>query len=105
LQAFFVPLQVGEFVAQGFGLRIVTLPNDFPPFELCYLTHPNALADPAKQRLKSAITEIAGDLTYAARRPAASAEPDPRSTTLLESAYDNNLWSCDRKQRASHERR
>jgi DNA-binding transcriptional LysR family regulator len=63
-----VPLQVGQFVAQGFGLRIVTLPGDFPPFELCYLTHPNAQADPAKQWLKSAIMEIAGDLTYAARR-------------------------------------
>ena len=63
-----VPLQVGEFVARGFGLRIVTLPGDFPPFELCYLTHPNAQADPAKQWLKSAIMEIAGDLTYAARR-------------------------------------
>jgi hypothetical protein len=46
----------------------VTLPSDFPPFELCYLTHPNAPADPAKQWLKSAIMEIAGDLTYAARR-------------------------------------
>jgi DNA-binding transcriptional LysR family regulator len=66
-----VPLQVGEFVAQGFGLRIVTLPSDFPPFELCYLTHPNAQSDPAKQWLKSAIMEIAGDLTYAARRASA----------------------------------
>jgi DNA-binding transcriptional LysR family regulator len=63
-----VPLQVGEFVAQGFGLRIVSLPSDFAPFELCYITHPNARADPAKQWLKSAIFEIAGDLTYAARR-------------------------------------
>lgn len=64
-----VPLQIGEFVAQGFGLRIVSLPSDFAPFELCYLTHPNAQTDPAKQWLKSAIMEIAGDLTYAARRP------------------------------------
>jgi DNA-binding transcriptional LysR family regulator len=63
-----VPLRVGEFVAQGFGLRIVTLPSDFAPFELSYLTHPNAQADPAKQWLKSAILEIAGDLSYAARR-------------------------------------
>jgi DNA-binding transcriptional LysR family regulator len=63
-----VPLQVGEFVAEGFGLRIITLPNDFAPFELCYITHPNAQADPAKQWLKSAILEIAGDLTYTARR-------------------------------------
>jgi DNA-binding transcriptional LysR family regulator len=63
-----VPLQVGEFVAQGFGVRIVALPADFPPFELSYLTHPNAQADPAKQWLKNAITETAGDLTYSARR-------------------------------------
>jgi hypothetical protein len=35
-----VPLQVGEFVAQGFGLRIVTLPSDFPPFERCFLMFP-----------------------------------------------------------------
>jgi DNA-binding transcriptional LysR family regulator len=63
-----VPLQIGEFVAQGFGLRIVSLPGDFAPFELCYLTHPNASTDPAKQWLKSAIMEIAGDLKYAARR-------------------------------------
>ena len=65
-----VPLQVGKFVAEGFDLRIVTLPSDFEPFELCYLTHPNAQVDPAKQWLKSAILEIAGDLTYAARRAA-----------------------------------
>jgi hypothetical protein len=26
-----VPLQVGQFVAQGFGLRIVSLPSDFAP--------------------------------------------------------------------------
>jgi len=32
------------------------------------LTHPNAQADPARQWLKSAIMETAGDLTYAARR-------------------------------------
>jgi DNA-binding transcriptional LysR family regulator len=63
-----VPLHVGEFVAHGFDLRIVTLPSDFPPFELCYLTHPKAQADPAKQWLKSAIMETAGDLTYAAGR-------------------------------------
>jgi DNA-binding transcriptional LysR family regulator len=67
-QMMVVPLRVGEFVAQGFGLRIATLPSDFAPFELCYLTHPNAQADPAKQWLKSAIFEIAGDLGYAARR-------------------------------------
>jgi hypothetical protein len=63
-----VPPQVGQFVAQGVGLRIVSLPSDFAPFELCYLTHPNAKTDPAKQWLKSAIMEIAEDLTYAARR-------------------------------------
>ncbi|HEY4973243.1 MAG TPA: LysR family transcriptional regulator [Steroidobacteraceae bacterium] len=63
-----VPLRVGEFVAPGFDLRIVTLPSDFAPFELSYLTHPNAQADPAKQWLKSAILEIAGDLSHAARR-------------------------------------
>lgn len=63
-----VPLQVAEFVAQGFGVRIVALPGEFPPFELSYLTHPNAQADPAKQWLKNAITETANDLTYAARR-------------------------------------
>jgi hypothetical protein len=63
-----VPLRVGEFVAQGFGLRIVKLPGDFAPFELSYLTRPNAQSDPAKQWPKSAILEIAGDLSYAARR-------------------------------------
>ena len=63
-----VPLHIGEFVARGFGLRIVTLPSDFTPFELCYMTHPNARVDPAKQWLKAAIFEIAGNLTGASRR-------------------------------------
>ncbi|MFI4891455.1 MAG: LysR family transcriptional regulator [Steroidobacterales bacterium] len=63
------PLHIGEFVAQGFGLRILTLPSDFTQFELCYITHPNAQADPAKRWLKSAIFEIASELTNAARRP------------------------------------
>ncbi len=63
-----VPLHIGEFVAQGFGLRIVTLPSDFTPFELCYITHPNAQADPAKRWLKSAIFDIAGELPNTARR-------------------------------------
>jgi DNA-binding transcriptional LysR family regulator len=64
-----VPLQVAEFIAKGFGLRIVALPSDFTPFELCYLTHPNAQSDPAKQWLKAALFEIGGDLSYRARRP------------------------------------
>jgi DNA-binding transcriptional LysR family regulator len=63
-----VPHQVAEFIAKGFDLRVVALPSDFTPFELCYLTHPNAQFDPAKQWLKSALFEIAGDLTYTARR-------------------------------------
>jgi DNA-binding transcriptional LysR family regulator len=65
-----VPLQVAEFVAKGFGLRIVTLPSDFTPFELCYISHPTAQSDPGRQWLKSTIFEIARELTYAARRSA-----------------------------------
>jgi DNA-binding transcriptional LysR family regulator len=63
-----VPLQIAEFIAKGFGLRMVTLPANFPPFELCYVTHPNAHADPAKQWLKSAIFEAAENLTRSASR-------------------------------------
>jgi DNA-binding transcriptional LysR family regulator len=62
-----VPLQVAEFVAKGFGLRIVALPSDFTPFELCYISHPNAQSDPGRQWLKSAILEIARDLTCTGR--------------------------------------
>jgi len=65
-----VPLQVAEFVATGFGLRSVALPSDFTPFELCYISHPNAQSDPGRQWLKSAIFQIAQDLTYAARNAA-----------------------------------
>jgi DNA-binding transcriptional LysR family regulator len=57
-----LPLRVAEFIAKGFDLRVVSLPGDFTPFELCYLTHPNAEFDPAKQWLKSAIFEVARDL-------------------------------------------
>jgi hypothetical protein len=63
-----LPLQVAEFIAKGFDLRVVALPGDFTPFELCYLTHPNAQFDPAKQWLKSAIFEIAADLTSTPQR-------------------------------------
>ena len=60
-----LPLQVAEFIARGFDLRVVALPGDFTPFELCYLTHSNAQFDPAKQWLKSAIFEVAADLCSA----------------------------------------
>jgi len=64
-----LPLQVAEFIA---GLRsagdIAT--GDFTPFELCYLTHPNAQFDPAKQWLKSAIFEVRGTCVGRCRGPA-----------------------------------
>jgi DNA-binding transcriptional LysR family regulator len=66
-----VPQRVAEFIAKGFGLRMIMLPANFPPFELCYVTHPNAQADPAKQWLKSAIFEVAEGLTRSASRTAA----------------------------------
>jgi len=75
-----LPLQVAEFSAKGFDLRVVALPRDFTPFELCYLTHPNAQFDPAKQWLKSAIFEIAGDLTYTAQRSMHPQPPHRRSS-------------------------
>jgi len=75
-----LPLQVAEFIAKGFDLRVVALPRDFTPFELCYLTHPNAQFDPAKQWLKSAIFEIAGDLTYTAQRSMHPQPPHRRSS-------------------------
>jgi DNA-binding transcriptional LysR family regulator len=58
-----LPLRVAEFIANGFDLRIVTLPGDFTPFELCYLSHPNAQFDQAKRWLKAAIFEIARNVT------------------------------------------
>lgn len=63
-----VPLKIAEFIAKDFGLRMVTLPANFPPFELCYVTHPNAQADPAKQWLKSAIFEATENLTRSTSR-------------------------------------
>jgi DNA-binding transcriptional LysR family regulator len=63
-----VPRQVAEFIAKGFGMRIIILPGDFTPFELCYITHPNAQVDSARQWLKGAIFEIARDLTSVARQ-------------------------------------
>lgn len=62
-----VPMRVAEFIAKGFDLRVVALPGDFTAFELCYLTHPNAQFDPAKQWLKSAIFQIARDLSHPGR--------------------------------------
>src|SRR5580698_4441620 len=58
-----LPLRVAEFIAKGFNMRIVALPRDFTPFELCYLSHPNAQFDQAKRWLKAAIFEIARNVT------------------------------------------
>ena len=71
-------LQVAEFIAKGFDLRVVSLPGDFTPFELCYLTHPDAQFDLARQWLKSAIFEVARDLRprrYSASLPHSNERP------------------------------